>query len=101
MVMNHHKCSSTTSMERLNLHHLLGQPQEQYTTSRDTNILRPVQDIKMEVVLDKKLDFPLKIVVIILWPDIVLWSIKQKQTTKPLLLNGVEEAYERKKTRYS
>lgn len=59
----------------------------------------------MEVDLDKKLVFPPEIVATTLRPDMVLWSKAAKlayvmELTVPWE-EGVEEAYERKKTKYS
>lgn len=52
----------------------------------------------MDADLDKKLVFPPVIAVTRLRPDMVLWSA----TTKLAVVgDGVEEAYERKKTKYS
>ncbi len=82
-----------------------GQPQEHQTTSKDTSILQCARDWKLEVDVDKKLVFPPKIVATTLRPDMVLWSPTAKlayvvELTVPWE-DGVEEAYERKKNRYS
>ncbi|KAJ8352263.1 hypothetical protein SKAU_G00237390 [Synaphobranchus kaupii] len=82
-----------------------GQPPEHHVTSKDASILQVAQDWKMEVDLDKKLVFPRDIVATTLRPDMVLWSTTAKlayvvELTVPWE-DGVEEAYERKKNKYS
>ncbi|KAG7478790.1 hypothetical protein JOB18_008583 [Solea senegalensis] len=71
----------------------------------DTSILKSVRDWKLEVDLDKKLVFLPEIVATTLRPDIVLWSPTTKLAYVVELTvpgeDGVEEAYERKKNKYS
>ena len=82
-----------------------GKTQQHQTTPKDTSILQSARDWRMEVDLDKKLIFPPEIVATTLRPDMVLWSMAAKlayvvELTVPWE-EGVEEAYERKKTKYS
>ena len=82
-----------------------GQPQGHHPTSKDTSILQSARDWRLEVDLDKKLVFPPEIVTTTLRPDMVLWSKAAKlayvvELTVPWE-EGVEEAYERKKLKYS
>lgn len=82
-----------------------GQHQGHRITPKDASILQSAQDWKLEVDLDRKLVFPPEIVATTLRPDMVLWSPTTKlayvvELTVPWE-EGVEEAYERKKNKYS
>ena len=82
-----------------------GQPQGHHPTLKDASILQSARDWRLEVDLDKKLVFPPEIVTTTLRPDMVLWSKAAKlayvvELTVPWE-EGVEEAYERKKLKYS
>ncbi|GAA6106769.1 uncharacterized protein LOC125005379 [Tachysurus ichikawai] len=71
-----------------------GQHQVYRTTPKDASILPSARDWKLEVDLEKKLVFPPEIVATTLQPDMGLWSPVPCE-------DGVEEACERKKNKYS
>lgn len=82
-----------------------GHTLQQQTTPKNTNIMQVAQDWKLEVDLDKKLVFPPEIMVTTLRPDVVLWSASAHSALVVELTvpweDGVEEAFERKKLKYS
>ena len=82
-----------------------GEKQRARTSNPDLGPLNAARDWQMQVDLDRRLVFPPEIAMTTLRPDLVLWSNTCKlvyiiELTVPWE-DAVEEAYERKKLRYS